>query len=283
MKPVLHVFAFVGCLWLTSSAMAQTLPPINDTKFGMVGITRGQTFQINLVAWPADPCFAQLAFQNRNGDPVGTPETVSLQPGHSASLAINGNTLSDLPGLRVQLLPTVTPITVESTTVLPPNQCVASVEVIENALGATTVLIPGSAAHSPVPVFGLMGITELQTARLNVVAYPPDPCIGQLSFVNSEGAQVGNTLSVQLLLGQATFLDLPATALGLKNGQRAEVRPVVIGQGCVASAELYHSTAGTTIVYWPPDPCRPSSTSCLVFQPAPAAASLPRKPRWLLS
>jgi hypothetical protein len=263
--------------------MAQTPPPINNTNFGMVGITRGQTLQINLVAYPPDPCFAQLGFQNSSGNPVGASQTVSLQPGQSASLTINGNTLTDLAGQRVQLLPTVTPIAVVSTTVPPPNQCVASAEVIDTALAATTVLIPGSVAHSPVAVFGLMGITELQTARLNVVAFPPDPCIGELSFVNSQGAQVGNALSVQLAPGQAAFLDLHASALGLSAGQRAEVRPVVTGQGCVASAELYHTAAGTTIVYFPPDPCRPSSTSCLVFQPTAVAALPSRRLRWFPS
>jgi hypothetical protein len=128
MRPLHLVFALFGCLWLTSFAMAQT-PPINNTNFGMVGITRGQTLQINLVAWPPDPCFAQLGFRDSSGNPVGTIETVSLQAGQSASLAINGNALSDVAGQRVQLLPTVTPITVESTTVPPPNQCVVSAEV----------------------------------------------------------------------------------------------------------------------------------------------------------
>lgn len=57
----------------------------------------------------------------------------------------------------------------------------------------------------------------------------------------------------------------------------------LIGQGCVASSEPCHSSVGTTIVYWPPDPCQPSSTSCLVFQPAAAAALLPLRSRWFAS
>jgi hypothetical protein len=56
-----------------------------------------------------------------------------------------------------------------------------------------------------------------------------------------------------------------------------------LGQGCVASAELYHTSAGTTLVYWPPDPGQPSSASCLVFQPAAVAALVPRMPEWFAS
>jgi hypothetical protein len=46
--------------------------------------------------WPdqPDPCFAQLGFQNSSGNPVGTTTAVTLQPGQSASLAINGNSLA---------------------------------------------------------------------------------------------------------------------------------------------------------------------------------------------
>jgi hypothetical protein len=44
----------------------------------MIGITRGQSLQINPVAIPPDPCFAQLGFQNSNGTPVGTTTADSL-------------------------------------------------------------------------------------------------------------------------------------------------------------------------------------------------------------
>jgi hypothetical protein len=111
----------------------------------------------------------------------------------------------------------------------------------------------------------MIGVTALQTVRLNVVAYPPDPCVGQLSFVNSQGAQVGNTLNVQLAPGQAAWLDLPGSTLVTKLGQRAEVQPVVTAPngGCVVSAEVWIDLLGATSVYFPPDPCSASS-SCAV-------------------
>jgi hypothetical protein len=115
-----------------------------------------------------------------------------------------------------------------------------------------------------VPEFDLIGVTELQTARLNVVAFPPGPCVGQLSFVNAQGVQVGNTLNVQLAPGQAASLDLPGSTLVTKLGQRAEVQPVVAATngGCVASTEVYINGLGATSVYFPPDPCS-SGTSCV--------------------
>jgi hypothetical protein len=37
-----------------------------------------QTLQINVVAFPPNPCFAQLGFQDINGNPVGTTLNVAL-------------------------------------------------------------------------------------------------------------------------------------------------------------------------------------------------------------
>jgi hypothetical protein len=265
MKQVHALLVLTFCSWLTQVATAQ-VSPANATNFAMIGITRGQTLQINLVAYPPDPCFAQLGFQNSGGNPVGTTSAVMLQPGESASLAINGNSLTNTVGQRVQLLPTVTPVAGVA------NACQASAEVFDNALGITNVLVPGAVSYPSDPALGMLGVTVLETVRLNVVAFPPDPCVGQISFLNSSGELVGNALmSVNLAPGQAAFLDLPGNTLVSKLGQRAEVRPVVIPSSasdapnsCVASAEVYINGLGTTSSYYPPDPCDPSSTICTV-------------------
>jgi hypothetical protein len=251
----------VCTLMLASLGWAQSLT--NATNFGMIGVVRGQTLQINVVAYPPVPCFAQLGFQNANGTPVGTTLNVTLQAGQSASLAINANTLTTVAGQRVEVLPTVVPIAGIA------SSCQASAEIFDNILGITSVLVPGEAGFASSPEFGMLGVTELQTARLNVVSFPPDPCVGQLSFVNSNGVQVGSTLNVQLAPGQAASLDLPGSTLVTKLGQRAEVQPVVTAPngGCVASTEVYLNGLGATSAYWPPDPCSPSSTSCEVFEP----------------
>ena len=107
------------------------------------------------------------------------------------------------------------------------NRCNASAEVFDNLLGINSVAVPGAIGFPPDPLFGMIGVTELQTVRVNVVAFPPDPCVGQLSFLNSQGAPAGSALEVQLAPGQAASLDLPGSALVTKLGQRAEVQRVV--------------------------------------------------------
>jgi hypothetical protein len=233
--------------------------PANYTNFPMIGVVRGQTVQLNISAFPPDPCFATLGFQDASGNPVGTTMNVTLQGGQSASLPLNGNTLTTVAGQRVEVQPTVT------LTAGVVSQCTASTEVYDNILKISSVVVPGATGYPPSPVFGMIGVTVLQTARLNVVAFPPEPCIAQLSFVNSQGAQVGNTLNVQLSPGQATSLDLPGSTLVTGLGQRAEVQPVVSSTngGCAASAEVYINGLGTTSTFYPPDPCI-SSSSCAV-------------------
>ncbi len=241
-------------------ALAQVSP--GPTSFPMVGITGAQTLRLNLVAFPPTPCATvKLGFQNRNGVAVGPSKTtMTLQPGQSVSLTLNGSSLV-AADQRVELLPTVTGMDGAATGAA----CVASVEVINNANSVTTVLASGAVGFPPDPVFGMLGVTSLQTVRLNVVAFPPSPCIGTISWGDMNGTQIGTSVAVQLSVGQATHLDLPG---GGALGQRAEVRPVVVvnGGACIASAEVYNNvTKATRAVYYPPTPCTPSSTSCAAF------------------
>lgn len=189
----------------TANHTLAQVPP-GPTSFPMVGITGAQTLQLNLVAFPPNPCGpVNLGFQNRNGVAVGPRETTTtLQPGQSISLAVNGSFLV-AADQRVELLPTVTGMDGAATGA----SCVASVEVIDNADGVTTVLAPGAFAWPPEPDFGVLGVTSLQTVRLNVVAFPPTPCIGTIGFVDKNGTPIGTSTAVQLGVGEATHLDLP--------------------------------------------------------------------------
>ena len=48
--------------------------------------------------------------------------------------------------------------------------------------GINSVVVPGAHSASRLtPFSSMIGVTELQTVRVNVVAYPPDPCVGQLA------------------------------------------------------------------------------------------------------
>jgi hypothetical protein len=260
MKSRIAIAVVTFGLAMANFAWAQSLSN-NTTNFPMIGLVRGQTLQLNLVAIPIDPCFATIGFQNANGNAVGPTLNVTLQAGQSASLGLNGNTLTNTPGQRVEVLPMVT------LTAGIASQCDASAEIYDNILEISSVVVPGVAGFSPTPEFGMFGVTLLQTAQLNVVAYPTDPCIGTLSFVNSSGVQVGNSMNVQLAPGQAASLELPGSTLVTKLGQRAEVLPVVSASngGCIASAEVYINGLGATSTFFPTDPCGPSSSSCSAF------------------
>lgn len=246
-------------------ALAQSLQTSGRTNFPMVGVVRGQTLVLNLVAFPPDPCMAQLGIQDSFGNLVASTPVLTLAPGQSVALPVNANTLTNAFAQRVELLPTVQGPDGSFTA----SSCVATVEVIDNLVRETAVLVPGAISYAPDPVFGMLGVTILDTVRLNVVAFPPDPCIGTIGFVNSNGNQAGNSKPVQLAAGQgATFLDLPGNAVVSVLGQRAEVRPVVTvteGSACIVSVEVYGNITGATHVYFPPDPCSPTGTSCMVF------------------
>jgi hypothetical protein len=248
------------------AAAAQVLPG-SSSYFPMIGITLGQTLQINLVAFPPSPCFAQMGFVDGKGNIVGQTSNVTLQPGQSASLSIRGNSLVNTLGQRVELMPQV---------LVNPNSasaCQATAEVFGDLLGATTVLAPGAQGYPPDPIFGVLHVTAFQTVRLNIAAYPPDPCDATISFVDGNGVLVGNALkNVQLASGQATYLDLQGLTLVSGLGQRATLRPVVTANNaaaagppvnvCAVSAEIYDNFDGATDVYFPPDPCDPATGSC---------------------
>jgi hypothetical protein len=267
-SPYLMILA---ATFLAQAAAAQVLPNA-ATYFPMMGITVGQRLQINLVAYPPDPCIAQMGFLNSNGALVGQVSNVSLQPGQSASLTIEGSSLVNAIGQRVELMPQI---------LVNPNSasaCQATAEVFGDLLGETTVLAVGSQGYSPNPEFGLAHLTIFQTARLNISAFPPDPCNATISFVDGNGSLVGNSLKgVQLASGQAAFLDLRGLTLVSGLGQRASVRPVVTlspavpgtavtPNVCSVSAEIYDNFDGATDVFYPPGPCNPGTGACAVPQ-----------------
>jgi hypothetical protein len=94
-----------------------------------------------------------------------------------------------------------------------------------------------------------------------VVAFPNGPCKAQLSFVDRNGVpQPPPTKIVNLNPGQADFLDVSAASLGLRFGQRVELRPVVTltsdpnASACLANAEAYDPLSGRTWALQPQGP-----------------------------
>jgi hypothetical protein len=124
-------------------------------------------------------------------------------------------------------------------------------------------------AQSVNPQFGMVGLASGETLRLNVVAYPPNPCVATIGFLNSNGVvpQPEPWKTVSLNPNEADFVDLHAAALGLTAGERAELQPVVMllpgptsVSTCQANAEVFSTSTGRTRVYLNPQPLPPSKT-----------------------
>jgi len=248
-----RIFLVSALLSVSASAFAQN-PTIQT--FGMVGIGEGQTLRLNVVAFPPDPCNGQIHFLDANGLPQPTPDkTVSLQPGEAASVSLRWAALG-LPAVqRAELQPIVS---------VTSGACRATVEIFNTSTGMTTV-----AAPQPIPdrvnvnaQFGMVGITLGQIVRLNVVNYPPDPCSATIGFLGSNGTPVPlGDKTVNLIAGQADFIDLSAALLNLQVAQRAELQPVVTlipGAGgtsnCQATVEIISAATGKTQAVLTPQP-----------------------------
>src|SRR6516162_10154384 len=134
MNRTFEVAVLILCVGMAQVTTAQSNPL---TNFPMIGVTRAQTLQINLLAFPPNPCSATLGFQDSNGNPMGSTQSVSLQGGQSTSLAISGTALTTVKNQLVEVLPTV--VVNGSQT-----SCVASAEVFTNASGVTNALVSGA-------------------------------------------------------------------------------------------------------------------------------------------
>jgi hypothetical protein len=151
-----------GVIWQVRRARAAN-PPDPD-RFGMVGLTRGQTMRLNVVnlgnppdpdrnGSPPDPCRVVLSFRNAAGQPFTDSNgqvihrAVDLRAGESAFLDLNGDvfgapsTNTDTAPVRLQLRPFVRVLGD------PPdpdrNACRPTMEVFDNATGRTSLFSAG--------------------------------------------------------------------------------------------------------------------------------------------
>ena len=235
-----------------SRASAQ---PATIERFGVIGIGEGQTLRLNVVAFPPNPCTGTIGFLSNDGGlgPVAN-KTVQLQPGQADFV--------DLPFLELQIPAVqrgeVQPVVAVGTG----SACRASVEIFTTKNGATHVSLPQPQPDTPA-TFGMVGIALGEVLRLNVVAYPPNPCVAQIGFQDANGQPVPEPdETVSLGPGQSALVDLPAARLGLQPGQRAELQPVVTlmpgpndgVSACGATAEVYARKNGRTQAVLEPQP-----------------------------
>jgi hypothetical protein len=251
--------------WIALAVLAMggmRLEAQGNPQFGMIGLAAGQTLRLNVVAWPPDPCNAIIGFLNINGvaPPNSVAKTVSLIPGQAAFVDLTAASLGILFGQRREFQPVVTLTPVNDS----PSRCAVSAEIIDTASGLSMVAIPQPPLSMPnvSPQFGMAGIGLGQVLRLNVVAYPPDPCFGSIGFRDSSGQVLLPGLkNVSLNPGSADFVDLTAASLGVQFGQRMELQPVVMvtpgpngASACQASAEVFEVFTSRTLAVLTPQP-----------------------------
>ena len=240
----------------TGLARAQSDP--TAVEFPMIGVGFNQTFQLNVVS--VNSCQVQFAILDSNG--------VTLVTGSGGGPDTNGRVKVRFPffpdvsafPLRKELQAIVS---LQPTTTSP-CRAQATVEVFDNFSRTDWVLTLGLAPPGPVnmPIYlGPVGLISEQTARLNVVAHPPNPCIGTIGFTDTSGNPIGSQMPVSLTPNQATFIDLPGFQAGFALGSD---RPEVIGVFtpspttapgvCIPSVEVFDQLSGYTRVLIPPGP-----------------------------
>ena len=149
-----------GAIWEVRRARAFNPQPDPPGRYTMVGIVRGQSIRINAsnIAptnpnLPPDPCRAHLAFVDGDGNVLTNPRTgeavgrtVTLQNGQSIFLHLNADEFSngDTTAARLQLRPVFRSVTLNPDPLSPPDPCVPSVEVIDNATSRTSFVYAGT-------------------------------------------------------------------------------------------------------------------------------------------
>ena len=147
-------FFVIGVVFLVIRAKASPTAVEQPALFGILGITRGQTARINVTnvsspdspLYPPDPCDVTISFVDAEGNVLvnnaGQPvrRELTLQPGHSAFLQINGDNIVDRGQARLTFRPVVVVTPFDST--LPPP-CIPTLEVINNTTGRTSLVFAG--------------------------------------------------------------------------------------------------------------------------------------------
>jgi hypothetical protein len=242
-------------------ASAQSTPG-SQIAFPMIGVGVDQVFQLNVIV---NGCLATLAIVDSAGILVEPPTTIGSTTGGLGAGKIMFNPFPIEHGFarsraELRAIVSLPPATTQ------PCRAQATAEVFNEDSRHTTLIVPGLVPPGPNTVppgptqFGPIGLGFRQTVRLNVVAYPPNPCSGVIGFTDTLGHAVGGASPVTLAAGQATFLDLPGEAVVPERRQHGEIIAIftqTVGAApgaCIASVEVFDQESGWTRVLVPPGP-----------------------------
>jgi len=243
----------------TGFARAQSDP--TAVEFPMIGVGFNQTFRLNVITF--NPCQVQLAVLDSNGMTLGTQTGTAGGGAGTGRVNLSRLDINKQVSFFPQRKELHATVLLQPTTTSP-CQAQATVEVFDNFTRTNWVLTPGLVQVGPtnMPIyFGPVGLTFEQTARLNVVALPPQPCFGTIGFIDTSGNPIGSPMPVSLTANQATFADLTGLQAGIALGSE---RPEVIGVFtpspttapgvCIPSVEVFDQLSGYTRVLVLPGP-----------------------------
>jgi hypothetical protein len=153
---ILTIFAALGIFRSFQPQVIAFNPQPDPPGFGMVGITSGQTIRISVVNTaespaadsPPDPCRVVITFRDASGNLIrnanGVPirRVVLLKGGESSFLDLNADDfIRENGGQRLQIRPEVRIQQASGNGLTPPDPCIPTVEVFNNANGRTQFVI----------------------------------------------------------------------------------------------------------------------------------------------
>jgi hypothetical protein len=161
---------------------------------------------------------------------------------------------------------------------------VAGVVAVALAIGALSQMARAFNPQPDPPGYGMIGIADGETARLNVVnlgvpdpttGVPPDPCRMRLQFVDAEGNVLASR-GVAPEMGHSKFLDftpsfIPINTIDAVAPLRAEIRAVLFTDNgippgpCRVTLEIFDNATGRTQIALYAPPCR--GAQCRAAQP----------------
>jgi hypothetical protein len=249
------------CVFDASSGTVSVGPPWTHVPFPVTGIRLGQTIKVNVVEGPVPipgpgPCEALLNIYDASNKLVASQRVTP--PGSVAfDYSLRSAIGAGRPVTRKEFRPEV---------ILMPNtpaaggpatgacQALASAEVYDDLTKSTSLIVPEKnpgPGGLPAEQFGPVGVGFLQTVRLNVAAFPPNPCVGTFSFTDVQGNALRAPSPVRLTAGQSTFVDLPGTSVPSDSGHGEVMAAFTPAPGaapgtCVPSVEVYDQLTGGT-------------------------------------
>jgi hypothetical protein len=264
-----------GSIFIENNSGTVTVgPPWAHIPFPIVGVGPGQTVRLNVVAGPVPYpgpgplCQAQMNIYDA-ADNLVASQLISL-PGSASydydpRAVVVAGLANGQPGGREELRPEVILMPTSPASAACQGQATAEVygDVEKTTSVITPGLIPSGPSQLPAVQFGPVGLGFLQTVRLNVLAFPPNPCTGILSITDLSGNPLVAPSQVNLTAGQATYIDLPGANLLPKLGLHGEVLASFVPTSagavpgmCIPSVQVYNQLTGRTQVLLPPGPAQ---------------------------